>query len=103
MIRVFGTLVLAGLISSTAFGDEWTSEEMLAIQGIGSVIAAAHQCGFEIDETALNKYMENRGLLSPEALAVINLQVSISRDEDFTPAQCSIHRGLAESIGAAKD
>lgn len=101
MLRFFAMLAVAGTLATSAPAKELDVNDMLAVQGIGSVLAAAKQCGFEIDEAALNKYMESRGILTPEALAIINVQVSYGQEEEFTPAQCAIHRGFAASIGAA--
>lgn len=106
-IRLPLAVICASLIAGTASGQSMKEmgqmvDSMMVSQGVAGIIHAQDQCGFTIDTDALNRYLESRDMLTPEAMARIDMDIQLAGygdDAKLSPTQCSMKKASAKSMG----
>ena len=80
---------------------EHAIDNMLAIDGIAQIVEAQERCGFHVNSDALNRYLDERQLLSPDALSMIGMKVRLIRERDGMSAdtECEMQRATATKMG----
>ena len=80
---------------------EHVVENMLAIDGIAQIVEAQERCGFRVSSDALNRYLDERQLLSPDALSMIGMKVRLIRRREGMSAEteCEMQRATATKMG----
>ena len=77
-------------------------EQMVVVQGVAGLLYAQKECGFTINTNALNTYLDDQGLLTPEGMAQIDSDLMLMKDllkQEVTPEQCAMRRATAEKMG----
>ena len=93
----FGAMSVPALAQGTA-------EALLsapALNGVASVLHGQKMCGFEVSPDALNRYLDERGLLTPDALAKIDAELDWARRarRELTQTECGIRQAVAKKMG----
>ncbi|PZR81667.1 MAG: hypothetical protein DI537_37880 [Stutzerimonas stutzeri] len=72
------------------------------MEGAADLLFAEKKCGFRIDMDHLNRWLETRGVMSPDALDYINstYERAIRVNRELTENQCALAKASAKSIGA---
>lgn len=80
-------------------------DDDFTLLGVASIIYAGDQCHFRIDHQALTTYLDDQGLLTPEALTRIQSRVADSRflKQPLDETACVMNEAVGRKIGVVAD
>ncbi|MDL2401239.1 hypothetical protein [Rhizobium mayense] len=99
-MRLTGALLGLAIVTFTATvsSAEVDRDTQERIRGLAQVIAYAQPCGYQIDQSALERYAATNRLNDPEALAMIHTQIII-KGSTPSPAECTLSRSTGQATG----
>lgn len=92
------TFALA-ISSGSAFALDFKKQQIA--QGLAEILSNAENCGYEIDDAAIEAYYVKVGLDTPEGLAFVTNMVSLNEmgGKKSEKTACTLARTTAKSIG----
>ncbi len=98
-------VIAAGLFVCGAASNAWAldMEQQRTAQGLAKIVVSAPECGFEINEAALEAYYVQSGLDTPSGLAYINNMMTILSGNKGDKSPCVLSRTTAKSIGVLQN
>jgi len=93
------TVALAAIVASSgvAVAQEY---DLSAAMGAGKIISSADDCGYNLDQSGMDKHLAEAGLNSLEALGFITNVVMTAQPP--SAAECTAIRSTAKALGLIK-